>query len=306
MIGLLSLYLGGLASVYATTRLLQRPVTGMISVSSNFRASISFSALLSGVALFMPAYAQSRLPACPDSEDVRWHICQGTFIWPDGEKYVGEFRDDKRSGQGIFTWSNGEKYVGEFRDNKRNGKGTRYSASGSVLEQGLWKDGELVREGEVTPPAPPAPRVASASTTAAAPVPPTPSPAPTPAAPAIAPAPKGIQQSDPERSCNEQAEAARTEQLKRISSFSSKALGNYDPKSGSCYALLTIMPKGQPAAMFIEVLVDASSNTSLAKIEHRGSGGSIGIISDKSYKGSGMPPLGEVQAYIDQKMGGKR
>ena len=66
------------------------------------------------------------------------------------------------------------------------------------------------------------------------------------------------------------------------------------------------MPKGQPAAMFIEVLVDASSNTSLAKIEHRGSGGSIGIISDKSYKGSGMPPLGEVQAYIDQKMGGKR
>ena len=275
----------------------------MTSVSSYFCAVIIPAALLGGVALSKLAHAQSRLPGCPDSEDVRWHNCQGTFIWPDGEKYVGEFRDDKRSGQGTFTWSNGEKYVGEFRDNKRNGKGTRYSASGSVLGEGLWKDGELVREGEVTPPAP---RAASASPTAAAPVPPTPSPAPTPAAPAIAPVPKGVQQSDPERSCNEQAEAALTEQLKRISSFSSKALGNYDPKSGSCYALLTIMPKGQPAAMFIEVLVDASSNTPLAKIEHRGSGGSIGIISDKSYKGSGMPPLGEVQAYIDQKMGGKR
>ena len=67
-----------------------------------------------------------------------------------------------------------------------------------------------------------------------------------------------------------------------------------------------MMPKGQPTVMFIEILVDASSNTSLAKIEHREGGGSIGIISDKSYKGTGMPPLVEVQAYIDQKMGGKR
>jgi len=274
-----------------------------MSSSFTIRASISLAALLVGLALCEPADAQSRLPACPDSDDVRWHNCQGTFLWPDGEKYIGEFRDDKRSGQGTFAWTNGEKYVGEFRDNKRNGKGIRYSASGSVLEQGIWKDGELVREVEVTPPAR---RAASASPPAAAPVPTSPSPAPPPAAPAIAPASKSVQQSDPEKRCNEQAEAARTEQLKRISSFSSKALANYDPKSGGCYALLTMMPKGQPTVMFIEILVDASSNTSLAKIEHREGGGSIGIISDKSYKGSGMPPLGEVQAYIDQKMGGKR
>jgi len=66
------------------------------------------------------------------------------------------------------------------------------------------------------------------------------------------------------------------------------------------------MPKGQPAVMFIEFLVDAASNTPLAKIEHRDGGGSIGVISDPSYKGSATPPFGEVQAYIDQKMGGKR
>ena len=271
----------------------------MYSVSANIRASISLAALLGGLALCAPADAQSRLPACPDSDDVRWHNCQGTFIWPDGEKYVGEFRDDKRSGQGTFTWSNGEKYVGEFRDNKRNGKGARYSASGSVLEQGFWKDGELVQEAAVMPPAP---RAAAASPLAAAPAPPTPSRAPTPPAPA----PKSVQQSDLERGCNEKAEDARAQQLSRISAFSSKTLANHDPKSQSCYALVTIMPKGQPAVMFIEFLVDAASNTPLAKIEHREGGGSIGIISDKRYKGSGMPPLGEVQAYIDQKMGGKR
>lgn len=275
----------------------------MSSLSAPIRASIGLATLLGGLALCGPADAQSRLPACPDSEDVRWHNCEGTFFWPDGEKYVGEFRDDKRSGQGTFTWSNGEKYVGEFRDNKRNGKGIRYSASGSVLEQGLWKDGELVREVEVMLPAL---RAASASPTAAPPVQPTPSSAPTPAAPAIAPAPKGVQQSDPERRCNEQAEETRTEQLRWISAFSSKALANYDAKSHGCYALITIMPKGQPAVMFIEFLVDAASKIPLAKIEHREGGGSIGVISDKSYKGSGMPPLGEVQAYIDQKMGSKR
>lgn len=278
-----------------------------MSSSFTIRASISLASLLVGLALCGPAGAQSRLPACPDSDDVRWHNCQGTFLWPDGEKYVGEFRDDKRSGQGTFTWANGEKYVGEFWDNKRNGKGIRYSASGSVLEQGLWKDGELVREVDVTPPEP---RAASASTPAAAPAPsspsPAPQPAPQPAAPAIAPAAKGVQQSDPERRCIEKAEITRTEQLSRISAFSSKALANYDPKSQSCYALVTIMPKGQPAVMFIEVLIDAASNTLLAKIEHRDGGGSIGVISDPNYKGSGKPPLGEVQAHIDQKMGGKR
>ena len=250
-----------------------------------------------------PAHAQSRLPACPDSEDVRWHDCQGTFLWPDGEKYVGEFRDDKRSGQGTFTWTTGEKYVGEFRDNKRNGKGTRYSASGTVLERGFWKDGELVREMEITPPAS---RAASASPPVAASVPTSPSPAVPPAAPVIAHAPKDIQQSDGEKWCNEKAEVARADQLKGTSAFSSKVLSNYDAKKQTCYALVTIMPKGQPAVMFFEFLIDAASSTPLGKIEHRQGDSAIGIISDKSYKVSAKPTLSEVQSYIDEKMGGKR
>ena len=32
--------------------------------------------------------------------------------WPNGDKFVGEFRDDKRNGQGAFTLSNGNKLVG--------------------------------------------------------------------------------------------------------------------------------------------------------------------------------------------------
>ena len=41
-----------------------------------------------------------------------------------GNKYEGEFVENKFNGQGTFTWSNGAKYVGEYKDDKRNGQGT--------------------------------------------------------------------------------------------------------------------------------------------------------------------------------------
>ena len=36
------------------------------------------------------------------------------YTWPSGEKYIGEFDNNKRHGQGTHIWPNGEKYVGEF------------------------------------------------------------------------------------------------------------------------------------------------------------------------------------------------
>ncbi|MDA1189803.1 MAG: hypothetical protein O2854_09045, partial [Chloroflexi bacterium] len=56
---------------------------------------------------------------------------QGTNIWPDGEKYVGELKDGKMHGQGTYTWPDGEEYVGEWKDGKQHGQGTN-----------IWPDGE--------------------------------------------------------------------------------------------------------------------------------------------------------------------
>jgi hypothetical protein len=62
-----------------------------------------------------------------------------------GEKYVGEWRNDKLNGKGTYTWPDGAKYVGQFRDDKRNGHGTFYAADGKVTQSGIWKDGALTQ-----------------------------------------------------------------------------------------------------------------------------------------------------------------
>ena len=62
---------------------------------------------------------------------------QGTYTWPEGDKYVGEFKDGKRHGQGTHTWPDGEKYVGEFKDEKRHGQGTQFLTNGDKIV-GEW------------------------------------------------------------------------------------------------------------------------------------------------------------------------
>ena len=47
----------------------------------------------------------------------------GSFIWKDGDKYVGLYRNDKRNGKGILKLRTGKYYDGIFKDdNFENGK----------------------------------------------------------------------------------------------------------------------------------------------------------------------------------------
>ena len=78
----------------------------------------------------------SNLPEC--KKQGYWTNCFGTYTWSDGDKYVGEWKDDIPDGQGTYTWSDGDKYVGEFKDGKRDGQGTFTYAAGSSYV-GEWK-----------------------------------------------------------------------------------------------------------------------------------------------------------------------
>ena len=67
----------------------------------------------------------------------------GTYAYPDGRIYVGEFKEGSFHGQGIYSWPNGRVYVGEFKNDKRNGEETLTRPEGK-LHSGHWKNSRLV------------------------------------------------------------------------------------------------------------------------------------------------------------------
>ena len=91
--------------------------------------SLTFCLVIAALLASVGSGFASDLPDCPSNPSVTWEKCFGTHTWDSGNKYTGEWRDNKRNGQGTFTWGPnsewaGDKYVGEFKDDKRNGQGT--------------------------------------------------------------------------------------------------------------------------------------------------------------------------------------
>jgi len=48
----------------------------------------------------------------------------GTYVWADGDKYVGDWVDGTLHGKGTFFYASGNKYVGDFVDGTGTGEGT--------------------------------------------------------------------------------------------------------------------------------------------------------------------------------------
>jgi len=99
--------------------------------------------LLSTFFISISVYA---LPNCPSDISVRWDNCFGNFNYTNGDKYVGEWKDDKQHGQGTYTFGPGEfygdVYVGEYKDGMYHGQGTYTFASGDKyvgeFKDNLW------------------------------------------------------------------------------------------------------------------------------------------------------------------------
>lgn len=60
------------------------------------------------------------------------------------ESYMGEWKNDKRSGFGVSERSNGMKYEGEWLNNKRHGYGCTIFPDGTK-EEGKYKNNVLAR-----------------------------------------------------------------------------------------------------------------------------------------------------------------
>ena len=69
-----------------------------------------------------------------------WDNCYGTYNLSNGNKYVGEYKNDKANGQGTYTYASGDKYVGEFKNSKRHGQGTFTFSNGDKYVGGYKND----------------------------------------------------------------------------------------------------------------------------------------------------------------------
>lgn len=70
---------------------------------------------------------------------------RGSYFNKDGSNYKGPFVNGKRQGYGTFTWTNGDQYIGEYKNNMRDGEGTYTNANGKQ-QKGIWKDGTFAVE----------------------------------------------------------------------------------------------------------------------------------------------------------------
>ena len=68
----------------------------------------------------------------------------GGYAWDNGDKYEGEWKDDKMHGKGTIIFANGGEYAGEHIDGKLHGQGTFTTADGKVLK-GLFENDDFVR-----------------------------------------------------------------------------------------------------------------------------------------------------------------
>ena len=64
----------------------------------------------------------------------------GTAFWPSGEKYVGEFKDNKMHGEGKYYYPSGAMYEGQFRYDKFNGIGIFHYPDGKSTYTGRYTD----------------------------------------------------------------------------------------------------------------------------------------------------------------------
>ena len=66
---------------------------------------------------------------------------KGTYIWKNGCQYTGDFVNGEMNGEGKFTWPNGSEYEGEYANGIREGLGKLTWSNGKVFK-GIFKKGK--------------------------------------------------------------------------------------------------------------------------------------------------------------------
>ena len=87
--------------------------------------------------------------SCPTDPNAIWHNCVGTYTYDGGDKYVGEWKNNKKHGQGTYTYPDGSIYVGQLENGDFNGQGSLTLANGDTYV-GEFKDNNFNGQGTFT------------------------------------------------------------------------------------------------------------------------------------------------------------
>jgi hypothetical protein len=71
--------------------------------------------------------------------------CRGEYMYADGTKFVGTFKNGYPDGEGTVQYANGDKYVGGWSNHAPHGEGIMYYKNGRVYGA-VWNYGTSVRE----------------------------------------------------------------------------------------------------------------------------------------------------------------
>jgi hypothetical protein len=73
-------------------------------------------------------------------------VGRGLYVWSDGQRYTGDWRNDQPDGEGEWTSAKGDRYTGSFRAGKRVGNGRMVYADKTEYS-GAWQDDRPSGEG---------------------------------------------------------------------------------------------------------------------------------------------------------------
>ncbi len=68
---------------------------------------------------------------------------QGSYLWPNGSRYIGDFVRGQQHGRGLLILPDGSSYEGDWRGGRKHGAGVVTHPDGRV-ERGEWRDGRFL------------------------------------------------------------------------------------------------------------------------------------------------------------------
>lgn len=69
----------------------------------------------------------------------------GIYIYADGVRYDGEYKNDRKEGYGVYYWPDGRKYDGWWHKGKQHGVGAYFDPKKGAVKYGMWEHGQRLK-----------------------------------------------------------------------------------------------------------------------------------------------------------------